>query len=278
MNYIEQIKYFWLQDKIYSLNGYETRLYFYLLETANCLRWELIFWQRDLQIMGNVGISKNTLNSCRNRLKQAELIHFESGGKGYGNKTRYQILTPNSFPNALPEVSPLIKQKQKQSNEDAIASDEEVSLYISDASGGSEENLAAVSLNKQTEQLSVETKNESNALIDRDICDKVIAHFNANCLQLKPVKVLTDNRKRAISERLREHGIDNIFIVINNAGHSKFLAGQSKTGWKADFDWIFQPTSFVKILEDKYSDSADSPTITALKAAAKVRNYDEKIF
>lgn len=127
MNYIEQIKYFWLQDKIYSLNGFETRLYFYLLETANCLHWELIFWQRDIQIMGNVGISKNTLNSCRNRLKQAQLINFESGGKGYGNKTRYQILTPknnlgtqiltpNPIPKVIPKVSPLIKQKQKQSN------------------------------------------------------------------------------------------------------------------------------------------------------------------
>ena len=65
MNYIELIKRFWELDRIYSFNGNETRLYFYLVEQANCLCWQEWFWHKDELASAYVGMSRDTLRSCR---------------------------------------------------------------------------------------------------------------------------------------------------------------------------------------------------------------------
>lgn len=94
MNYIDLINHFWRLDDGAQFTGWETKLYFYLLKTANGLGWVNEFWHSDGRTSANVGMSINTLKTSRNRLKQAGLINFISGGKGHGNKTRYQILPP----------------------------------------------------------------------------------------------------------------------------------------------------------------------------------------
>ena len=122
MNYIELIKRFWELDRIYSFNGNETRLYFYLVEQANCLCWQEWFWHKDELASAYVGMSRDTLRSCRNKLKQCGLIDFIPGGNGQRNKTRYEILAPkadpkpdpNGNPKLHPKPDPLNKLKQKQ--------------------------------------------------------------------------------------------------------------------------------------------------------------------
>ena len=124
MNYIELIKWFWQLDKTWQFSCCETWLYFYLVETANCLGWEDKFWHRDATVVGNVGVSNNTMKTARNKLVQSGLINVENGGKGYGDKTRYQILIPNSIPKPYPKVQPkpypkvqpLIKPNQTKPN------------------------------------------------------------------------------------------------------------------------------------------------------------------
>ncbi|WP_274957306.1 hypothetical protein [Millionella massiliensis] len=119
MNYIELIKRFWELDRIYSFNGNETRLYFYLVEQANCLCWQEWFWHKDELASAYVGMSRDTLRSCRNKLKQCGLIDFIPGGNGQRNKTRYEILAPkadpkpdpNGNPKLYPKPDPLNKQK-----------------------------------------------------------------------------------------------------------------------------------------------------------------------
>lgn len=87
---------------------------------------------------------------------------------------------------------------------------------------------------------------------------EVVKFYNDTCQSLRPVKILTDKRRAAVSARLREHGREAVFNVIRAAGRSSFLAGQNTRGWTADFDWIFRPENFVKVLEGKYENKEKS--------------------
>lgn len=125
MNYLELIRQFWKLDNAWQFTCCETRLYFYLVETANSLGWANNWTHSDGKTSANVGVSINTLKTARNRLSQAGLISFKEGGKGHANKTRYQILTPNlipkvtpkPIPNPQPKVEPLLN-KHKQNETD----------------------------------------------------------------------------------------------------------------------------------------------------------------
>lgn len=111
MNYIELINRFWELDEIWQFTCCETRLYFYLVKTANRLGW-VDNWIHSIdKLVGNVGVSKNSIKNARNRLSQAGLISFKEGGKGHGNKTRYQILTPKVDPKHDPKHDPKVDPK-----------------------------------------------------------------------------------------------------------------------------------------------------------------------
>lgn len=121
MNYIELINWFWELDETWQFSCCETRLYFYLIKTANRLGWENNWTRSDAKVSSDVGVSPNSMKTARNRLVQARLIVVKQGGNGYRCKTRYQILTPktppnhepNLIPNHEPNLAPINKLKQK---------------------------------------------------------------------------------------------------------------------------------------------------------------------
>ena len=122
MNYIELINWFWELDEGWQFSCCETRLYFYLLRTANRLGWESNWTHGDAKTAACVGVSINKFKAARDRISAAGLIWFRTGGKGFGDKTRYQILTPKSIPkltpkstpNYEPKLTPINKLKLKQ--------------------------------------------------------------------------------------------------------------------------------------------------------------------
>lgn len=69
------------------------------------------------------------------------------------------------------------------------------------------------------------------------------------------IRSITDKRKKAVNARCREYGKDAIFTVILNASKSDFLNGKNNRNWVADFDWIFLPNNFPKILEGNYNNN-----------------------
>lgn len=107
-----------------------------------------------------------------------------------------------------------------------------------------------------------------------DEFEEIVRFYNDTCKSLRPVKILTDKRRAAVSARLREHGREAVFNVIRAAGRSSFLAGQNTRGWTADFDWIFRPENFVKVSEGKYENmeksqqhgnESDQPSVTSVR-------------
>jgi len=69
---------------------------------------------------------------------------------------------------------------------------------------------------------------------------------------VKPVRKLTKERDRKLEARMREHSFDDFLEVFGSLERSKFIHGDNPRGWKPTFDFILQPSSFVKLLEGAY--------------------------
>lgn len=71
--------------------------------------------------------------------------------------------------------------------------------------------------------------------------------------KLPKVSSMTDKRKKSIKARVAEYDKQAIMDVFNNILQSPFLLGRNDRNWRCDFDWIFRPTKFTKILEGNYN-------------------------
>ncbi len=111
--------------------------------------------------------------------------------------------------------------------------------------------------------------------------------------KLPKITAMTDKRKKAVKARSSEHGKKAIMDVLDNVCQSSFLLGHNNQNWSCDFDWIFRPTNFIKILEGNYNgtrlsknqqdseqrkrDSVLAVATTVREAAAKKRKELEAV-
>jgi hypothetical protein len=146
MSYIDFINSFWLMDEQKEFALSETRLYFFLLHLANRFFWKMEWFEYgDEKMQATVGISAGALRTARNRLKEANLIDFVAGGKGFRVRTRYQILTPNpnpspnpnreAFPDPNPEPTQYCNKIKTKNNFNKISKNERFSKREYVASG-----------------------------------------------------------------------------------------------------------------------------------------------
>lgn len=69
---------------------------------------------------------------------------------------------------------------------------------------------------------------------------------------LPTVKKLNATRKRQLKARLKENTLDEWKQAFAAIERSPFLKGENKTGWRASFDFLLQPSSFTKLIEGQY--------------------------
>lgn len=79
--------------------------------------------------------------------------------------------------------------------------------------------------------------------------------YNANCPNLPQVQKLTDKRKKAIDNFLKDFTEVQFAQICTIANYSDFLTGKNDTGWKADFDFLMRIDKATNILEGKYSNN-----------------------
>jgi hypothetical protein len=110
----------------------------------------------------------------------------------------------------------------------------------------------------------------------------------ASELSLPLVQKLTDTRKTKLRARLRDAGgIGGWASVLVKIRESRFLRGETKGNWRANFDFVLQESSFNKLKEGAYSDrkaEVTPPTPPTFKlssdivATLKAANFtDEEI-
>ncbi len=99
---------------------------------------------------------------------------------------------------------------------------------------------------------SVNTSEKERKKVAQKKESEIVDYFHEKCKNLPRVQVLSDKRKTSLKIRLKEHGEEKVLRVIEMAGESRFLSGENPKNWTADFDWIFNPTNFIKIMEGNY--------------------------
>lgn len=247
MNYIELINHFWQTRRSVRLTSSEADLYFCILQESNLRGWANPFECPNKLICATIGMSESTLIDVRNRLQQKGLIKFEAGCRK-SKSPFYHILY---FEN--PSINPSITRGITRSKTSGKNPDTPIYRSLSKDKDGfkqkhKQKNSSKVALSGNAE-LPFGTEANSTEFFDR-----IKSFYHEHCKALRPVSVLTDKRKQILNARKREHGEDAIFDMLTKAGQSRFLAGQNARGWNADFDWLFKPTNFVKIIENKYAD------------------------
>jgi hypothetical protein len=115
---------------------------------------------------------------------------------------------------------------------------------------------------------------------DKNIYVEISAKWNAvaEANGLAQITRLSEKRKTALQARLHDYTPEQITEAIDKIPLSPFLLGDSRDGWKADFDFLLRPDSVLKIIEGKYDrngKSRDGPVVQdfAAKAAELERRY-----
>jgi len=128
--------------------------------------------------------------------------------------------------------------------------------------------------------METETETETNTIINYN---GVVENYHLFCDRMSKVSKLSDQRKKHISARFKDFDFDTIIEVLKRAGKSDFLCGLNPKAWKADFDWIFNPTNFLKIMEGKYDnkvekkiDTTDPRMISDIDAWKPVKQFADE--
>lgn len=90
---------------------------------------------------------------------------------------------------------------------------------------------------------------------------------------LPKAKVLNKDRTKKLTARLDEHGLDGWRQALGMIEGSSFLCGET-TDWKANFDFLIQPSSFVKVIEGQYGNGrARKPKLDPKRAEELRKKY-----
>jgi len=88
--------------------------------------------------------------------------------------------------------------------------------------------------------------------------EKIVEDYHTLCPDLPRITKLTDLRKSHLRARIKDQGPEKLNDVFRIAGASDFLSGRKNGNWKANLDWILNPTNFFKILEGNYNNANES--------------------
>ena len=110
-------------------------------------------------------------------------------------------------------------------------------------------------LSEETVKAAGESQKKVNPA--KEQCEQAVEYFNAKvaatpgCKFPKVMKI-TETRKRAVAQRIREYGAETVGKVIDMAVGNVFLNGGGGRSFVASFDWIMKPSNFIKIYEGNY--------------------------
>ena len=104
------------------------------------------------------------------------------------------------------------------------------------------------------EPIILSSKEDMSSDDDHPSVKEIVEAWNelADARSLPKVIRVTDARRKQIQARLKEYPPDDWSKALTAICKSKFLCGENDRGWKADFDFLLQPKSFVKLVEGAY--------------------------
>ena len=85
----------------------------------------------------------------------------------------------------------------------------------------------------------------------------VLDQYNTRCKSLPKLLVINSKRRTSIRARVKEFSKEKLVDVFKLAEASNFLSGR-ETKWRANFDWLINPTNFTKVLEGNYLNKGET--------------------
>lgn len=133
---------------------------------------------------------------------------------------------------------------------------------------------------EEEERFSDETRKESvpaEALDLKAFADFFNKTMAAQGAQIPQVRAIPPKSKRTtfLLARLREYGKEALAAVVKKAAASDFLNGGGSRGFVADFEWLFRPNNFPRILEGTYDNRPQQSTTQLTHHGTTAKSVDD---
>lgn len=133
---------------------------------------------------------------------------------------------------------------------------------------------------EEEERFSGETRKDSvpaEAIDLKAFADFFNKTMEAQGAQIPPVRDLRPKSKRTtfLLARFREYGKEALAEVVKKAAASDFLNGGGSRGFVADFEWLFRPNNFPRILEGTYDNRPQQSTTQLTHHGTTAKSVDD---
>ena len=217
-------------------------------------------------------VHKNTVGNWINNLVKRgylkSVIIYEKGTKNIQERRLY-ITTPT---NEKTDTS-INKKIDTCQSKNLEGINKKIDTPINEKIEDNNTSINNTSLLLNNNNNNIHVKNEFSRVCEeiKNKWIKIAYEFDLSGKQLK----ITDNRKRAINNLLKEYSLEEMLRAMGKIRTSNFLQGNNKTGWQISFDWFTNKSNFLKVLEGNYDDKAG---INNSEKEKKSKNYQEKDF
>ena len=283
MNYSELINHFWQARRATRVSAIEADLYYFLLQESSSRGLVATFEVPNRLICGCLDIAEGTLTKARIGLREKGFISFEGGQRKMPIYTISALKDNLKFCGLAEENEEDItsnfdvksednlkfcglaeENKRKETKEKEEVLNNNLSSSTSVSPSSSSLPITPEIGKTQTLPLEIPTNTE--------VVKQVVAVYLEKCAKMPSIRVLTDKRKSAVMARISQHSLATVYEMLTIAGNSEFLNGKNNRGWVADFDWLFKPENFVKVIERKYennrTNSGTTPTTPTTSVAS----------
>ena len=122
-------------------------------------------------------------------------------------------------------------------------------------------------------ELELDTEGEKEKNNITTTCKQVVSMYHKICISYPSVKVINEDRKKAIKARLKTYSLDDFKALFEKAEASAFLKGGNDRNWSADFDWLIKDSSMAKVLEGKYDNRSGVRNQAPNKTAQQLDDF-----
>lgn len=185
-------------------------------------------------------------------------VRQENREKTKTAETSNQMVTetqPNGVPNG--------NEKRTKEKESKVKENSTSSPYVEEAHAAKP--LRNAGARDEAASVAPSAGGDSKDKSDFDLA-AFARYFNetmaAHGAQIPQVRGIPPKSQRAayVRARLKEHGKEALAKVVQNAAKLSFYNGGGSRGWVADFDWLFRPANFLRVLEDTRANAVPKST------------------
>ena len=180
------------------------------------------------------------------------IIRFTVDGKDFGAVKNFAKFQRPKKPNDIPPATPEILAFAGHASAETPDVPEEVPNQLP-TGGEKSPQMEDGGCNKREPKGSRPSGDERPDAVTPEM---IVGAWNelAKRTGLPTIRSLTKQRKQQIAARLREYpNIDDWADALAAIERSPFLLGlEGRSGWRASFDFLLQPSSFAKLIEGTY--------------------------